>query len=199
MTEQRIGDWIGMASGRQFWPLDPRAAEVDAHDIAQALANLCRFGGRCRAFYSVAQHSVWVADYCARLWPGDSALHLHALMHDAAEAYVGDVVSPLKPAVHVLRGDRFEQFRDTEERIMRAIRAHVGISAPTPAMVDRIRTADVAALAVEARDLMGDPKWPGMPEPVGDKLVPMDPVAARYAFTFRLGQLLTELGEAVGA
>ena len=57
----RIGDWIQVHSGRQFWPLDPRTEEVDIHDIAHALSLVCRFTGHVKEFYSVAQHSVLVA------------------------------------------------------------------------------------------------------------------------------------------
>jgi len=93
-TSPRRGDWMTTATGRKVWPLDLRPDEVDLEDIAIALSNLCRFGGRCRQFYSVAQHSLWVADQVKELRP---ELELCALLHDAAEAYVGDVVSPIKP------------------------------------------------------------------------------------------------------
>lgn len=192
----RIGDWMGMANGRRFWPLDPRAAEVDVDEIANALANLCRFGGRCRPFYSVAQHCLWVADQCATMWPDDSWLHVHALLHDAAEAFVGDVVSPLKPFVHVLRNDRFEAFRDTEERVMRAIRAKLVLPTPTPLQVERIRAADVHALATEARDLMGNPQWPGLPDTDAEPLEPVGPGEAAVVYARVLRELLADVGGA---
>lgn len=79
------------ATGRQFFPLDPRPEDVCIEDIAHALSNLCRFGGHCRLFYSVAEHSVHVARSFS-----DRRLALGALLHDAAEAYLVDVPRPVK-------------------------------------------------------------------------------------------------------
>jgi 5'-deoxynucleotidase YfbR-like HD superfamily hydrolase len=80
-------------SGHQYYPTDPRASEVNITDIAHALGNLCRFGGHCNRFYSVAEHSVLVS----RVVPPEFALL--GLMHDATEAYVCDVPRPLKRAL----------------------------------------------------------------------------------------------------
>ncbi len=77
-------------SRTMFYPLDPHPEDVHIVDIAHALANICRFGGHAKRFYSVAQHSVLVS----RIVEPEDALH--GLMHDAAEAYVGDVVRPIK-------------------------------------------------------------------------------------------------------
>lgn len=89
----RYGDWMETFTGRRFWPLDPREDEVCIEDIAHALSMLCRFGGHCREFYSVAQHSCHVADMVAARSPEHA---LVALMHDAEEAYVGDIIRPIK-------------------------------------------------------------------------------------------------------
>jgi len=67
----RIGDWIQVHSGRQFWPLDPRAEEIDIGDIAHALSLVCRFTGHVKEFYSVAQHSVLVA-LTVKRWLADA-------------------------------------------------------------------------------------------------------------------------------
>lgn len=87
---RRAGDWVLMPSGRPFWPIDPRADEIDIEDIAFSLSHLCRFGGHCKRFYSVAEHSVYVS----RLVSPEAALW--GLLHDASEAYVGDMPRPLK-------------------------------------------------------------------------------------------------------
>lgn len=76
MTE-RIGDWIQTFTGRQFWPLDPQPDHIDIADIAHALAHDCRFGGHCRRFYSVAEHSVLLSRAVA------PEFRLAALMHDS--------------------------------------------------------------------------------------------------------------------
>ena len=89
----RRGDWMLTHSGRKVYPLDPRPDDISIEDIARSLSNKCRFGGHCRQFYSVAQHSIFVMSYVEEVDPG---LMLAALLHDAAEAYLGDIIRPLK-------------------------------------------------------------------------------------------------------
>lgn len=102
MTEPpRHGDWLQTATGKAFWPMDPRADEVDLLDIAHALSNLCRYGGHSTGFYSVAEHSVLVS----RIVPPEHALQ--ALLHDATEAYLIDVPRPIKR--HLVNYERIEQ------------------------------------------------------------------------------------------
>lgn len=188
MADQRIGDWLGMPEGRRFWPLDPRASEVRIEDIAHSLANLCRFGGRCSDFYSVAQHSVWVANCVEATHPH---LALHALLHDAAEAYVGDAVRPIKADLYFwpVQG-RCHAFEEVEAKIMRAIHEAFGLPALTADERAVIKHADNVALATEARDLMGDPQWPGLPEPMAPKVDPWRPGApSRNAFMVKFNML----------
>ena len=83
-------EWIITASGKRFYLRRPTPADIDAGDVAHALAHICRFNGHTREFYSVAQHSILVS----RLLPDE--LKLAGLLHDAAEAYCGDMVKPLK-------------------------------------------------------------------------------------------------------
>lgn len=92
---ERRGDWMLTFTGRQFWPLDPRVDEVCLDDIANALANTCRYNGHGRHFYSVAQHAAELARWFIGKGDRDSARW--ALHHDDAEAYSGDVIRPLKP------------------------------------------------------------------------------------------------------
>lgn len=87
----RKGDWMQTFTGRVYWPLDPRPADIHIHDIAHALSMLCRYTGHCVRFYSVAEHSVHVS----HLVPPKFAFQ--GLMHDAAEAYTNDIARPLKP------------------------------------------------------------------------------------------------------
>ena len=89
MTD-RIGDWIMTWTGIHFYPLDPRPEDFDIRDIARALSHEPRYGGHTAFHYSVAQHSVLVSRLV-------SPRHrLHALMHDASEAYLKDIPRPLK-------------------------------------------------------------------------------------------------------
>ena len=87
---ERNGDWMQTFTGRQFWPLDPRAAEISIEDVAHSLAMQCRYAGHALRFYSVAEHSVLVS----RSLP--EPFKLWGLLHDAAEAYVLDVIRPIK-------------------------------------------------------------------------------------------------------
>ena len=105
-SDTRRGDWIDTAAG-PFWPQDPLPGDIDPVIIAQALSHLCRFGGHVNSFYSVAQHSV----LCAQQAPDD--LKLEALLHDAADAYLGHVVAPL--------GRNLLTYRDWHARVDRAI------------------------------------------------------------------------------
>lgn len=89
IVDKRRGDWMMTYSGRAFWPLDPRADEIDPLDIAHALSMLCRYGGHVRRFYSVAEHCVLMSHAVApehALW---------ALLHDATEAYMVDLPRPI--------------------------------------------------------------------------------------------------------
>src|SRR3954466_16347451 len=89
------GPFIQTLSGRRVNPLDPAPEDIDPVDIANALANLCRFGGHSRGFYSVAQHSVIVCDLLEAQGATPDEL-MAALLHDAAEAYLGDLPHPIK-------------------------------------------------------------------------------------------------------
>lgn len=85
----RVGDWMQTATGRAFWPMDPRPNEIHIEDIAAALSKLCRYGGHCTRFYSVAEHCVLMAEKA-------TSYKLETLMHDASEAYLSDVIRPIK-------------------------------------------------------------------------------------------------------
>lgn len=138
----RRGDWIPMASGKRYWPLDPRPGDVSIVDVAKGLAGVKRFNGRTRFPYSVAQHSVMVSD----LLPGP--LKLLGLLHDAAEAYLGDVVTPVKDLIRPL-------FDPLEAATMAAVHARYGLAelAADHAAAAEVKRADLLALATEARDV----------------------------------------------
>ena len=86
-------------TGRHFDPTEIEPSDIDLLDIAHALSRLCRYAGHVPGFYSVAQHSVYVSKMLERRNPDDVELQLLGLLHDASEAYLGDVIRPLKLAL----------------------------------------------------------------------------------------------------
>ena len=109
---------ISTGSGRFFDLLRPEEYDYDIEEIAGALSNLCRYTGHVNRFYSVAEHSVLVS----RLLP--DKLALAGLLHDASEAFVGDVSSPLKRLL--------PEYRKIEENIQEAIARHFNVPYPFP-------------------------------------------------------------------
>ncbi len=129
--------YVSTHLGHRFYPQAPSIADVAIEDIAHGLAFQCRFNGQTQHFYSVAQHSLMVASLVPR------RLALAALLHDAAEAYLGDMVKPLK--------NLFPEFSRIEAEVMSIIGARFGVAG----FDDRqIKRADLIALATEKRDLM---------------------------------------------
>lgn len=137
--------WIQTYTGKRFWPLAPRAEDVDIRDIAHALSMKCRYGGHCSGFYSVAEHSVHVYRH-TRLLAG--------LLHDAPEAYspFGDVPRPIKAHVPWVA--------EIEDRLDRVIAERFGLTLPWP---DAVKEADHRIIADEKAALMGvgAHRWPG--------------------------------------
>lgn len=141
MSERR-GDWISTFSGTKYWPADPRPEDVSITDIAHALSMVCRFAGHCREFYSVAEHSVLVS----QVVPEEFALL--GLLHDAAEAYIGDVSRPLKGSL--------PDYRRLEARNWEAI----SIAFDLPLIPPIIHVADNAVLFAERAVLLpNSPAW----------------------------------------
>jgi hypothetical protein len=167
-------DWIQTWTGRVFRPLDPAPASIDIHDIAHSLALQCRFNGHCRAFYSVAEHSVRVSHAV----PTEHALW--GLLHDATEAYLSDLPRPIK--------SQLPGYRAAEDRLMAALAAHFGLPWPMPAAV---HAADNALLATEQRDLMVPAPAPwGIPAaPLPERIEPLPWEAAERAFLDRFAEL----------
>lgn len=115
----RVGNWMQVTGGKAFWPLDPRIEEIDFDTIAAALSKICRFGGHTTEFYSVAEHCVRISEWLEAEY-GDRDLALRGLLHDGAEAYVGDMVRPLKYAI--------PHYREIENRILNMIHVKAGLT-----------------------------------------------------------------------
>lgn len=145
--------WIQTYTGAQFVFAAPVPGAVSLEDIAHALAQTCRYGGHCYSFYSVAEHSVHVADRVEqRAWSlgltEDKVYELAraALLHDAAEAYIGDFPSPLKRYLGA-------PVRELEARIMAAVDARFGI-ASWARRHPLIHAIDMEMLLAEAPQLL---------------------------------------------
>lgn len=176
------GPYLQTASGRWFNPFDPDPEQLDAADIARALSNVCRFGGHCRTFYSVAQHSVIVSEL-VEARGGDVEDAFAALMHDATEAYLGDMPHPLKH-----RSELGAAFREAEARLEAVVRARFGLRADVP----EIKRIDRALLATERRALSSEGwQWPELDgvEPLDVTLEPWPADVAHEAFLRRYAEL----------
>jgi 5'-deoxynucleotidase YfbR-like HD superfamily hydrolase len=176
------GPYLQTVSGRWVNPFDPDPDQLDIGDIARALANQCRFGGHCRVFYSVAQHSVIVSQLVEERG-GDVEDVFAALMHDASEAYLGDMPHPLKH-----RSPLGAAFKDAERHLEDALREHFGIKADVP----EIKRADRALLATERRAFSDEAwHWPELEgvEPLDIELTAMSPDEAEQAFLARYEDL----------
>ncbi|MBS1886986.1 MAG: hypothetical protein JSU06_07335 [Actinobacteria bacterium] len=173
---------IQTVSGRWVDPLAPDPGSIDIGDIAQALANQCRFGGHARRFYSVAQHSAIVSDVCGER--GASADEgLVALLHDAGEAYLVDLPHPIKH-----RSDLGPPYRRAEKLLEEAIRVRFGLGAPPAGM----KAIDRSLLAAERQAFTStDGAWPELEgfEPLEIEIEPWDPVRARREFLERFERL----------
>jgi hypothetical protein len=173
------GPSIQTATGIRFYLLDPKPEEISIEDIALSISKLCRYTGHTRRFYSVAQHCLQVST----LVPGELALE--GLLHDATEAYIGDISKPLKDALELVAPGAI---RGIEDRIHVAVAQRFGVDFP---MDPRIKEADLISLATEKRDLMPfDPiPWKQMLQPHPDTIVPYTPWEAREAFMARYREL----------
>lgn len=137
--------WILTYTGKRVDLLDPKPEQIDPRDIAHALAHLCRFTGHCTRYHSVAEHSIGVMHHVPSLY------RLPALLHDATEAYLGDVSRPLKAVL--------PDYREIERHFEQVIRQRFGLYYSNS---EPIKYADMQMLAIEREVLMpeGDDEWP---------------------------------------
>lgn len=138
---------IQTKNGFMFDPKTGTIDKIDINDIAHALSNLSRYAGHCKKFYSVAEHSVLVFHIVRKLWPQDLEAQWAALLHDATEAYVGDVPTPLKVLL--------PEYIKIEEKLSKKIAKQFKIKW-TKEIHKKVKFADLAALATEAFELFDD-------------------------------------------
>jgi hypothetical protein len=187
-----------MLSGRRLDLIDPSPLDVEISDIAHGLARVARWNGQTKGpeIFSVAQHSLLVeALFAARNVSSSRGARLAALLHDAPEYVIGDMISPFKAAVG---GD----YKRVEARLKRAVLIRFGLPAESPDDLDRrIKIADRASAYIEAtalagfsvaeaRRLFGEPDLP-MQDFAG-YLEPARPAAVEARFLARFAELDAE-------
>jgi hypothetical protein len=173
-------------TGVMFNFLDPKQEDIKIEDIAHSLSLQCRFTGHCKYFYSVAEHSVAVADLLIKKY-GDRKLALAGLLHDASEAYLSDLASPWK------------QYLDHYDIVENNIEAHLDIKFGIDLRDKRIKEADIIMLSQEAHQLLpskGDSwgwgeNWGGRPELV-EPVACLPPAMAKNLFLAWYKQLAAE-------
>ena len=144
--------WIETYTKKRIDLLDPKPEDIDPVDIAHSLSMQCRFNGHCHAFYSTAEHCVRMA--CE--FPDKWTYRVMALLHDAPEAYVSDIVSPLK------HSGEMEQFIAIENRFLECIVEKFGVWY-NDQIWRGVKEADVRMLATETRDLFPDDRYKEWP------------------------------------
>ena len=144
--------WQRMLSGRRLDLLDPSPMDIEIEDIAHGLARVARWNGQTvgEHAFSVAQHSVVVEEIVVHIQPDVAPRwRLAALLHDASEYVIGDMISPFKAALGV-------DYRTFEDRLENAIHTRFGLPAKTPAAIKAlIKQADRACAFFEATQLAG--------------------------------------------
>lgn len=137
--------WIETYTGKKFHLLNPQQNEIDILDIAHALSMTCRWGGHCKKFYSVAEHSIHIAN---RIINPKQALM--GLLHDSAEAYMGDMPRPFK--------SMFSEWKKIERKVEEVIFQHFGLNIFDLDVI--VKELDNSILINEKKALMNpDMKW----------------------------------------
>ncbi len=196
MAQKRA--WQRMLSGRRLDLLDPTPMDIEIEDIAHGLAFVARWNGQTRGdyAYSVAEHSILVEEIYRRLYPNDPVKwQLAALLHDAPEYVIGDMISPVKAAIG-------PDYGELDDRLTAAIHIRFGLPAKIPVTIKKkIKKADKVSAWLEATQIAGfsveeSNKLFGKmnPDLVGDlNLHLRPPVETRKAFTARHAALMAAL------
>lgn len=171
--------WQRMLSGRRLDILDPSPMDVELSDIAHGLARVARWNGQTSGDYpfSVAQHSVLVLELFRALYPDATPVaQLQALLHDAPEYVMGDIISPFKAAMG-------GNYKDVEDRLLSAVFLRFSLpAAMTATLAKQVKKADreaaffeaihLAGFAdAEARRLFGEPSLPAFDVEAFDRLI----------------------------
>jgi 5'-deoxynucleotidase YfbR-like HD superfamily hydrolase len=190
--------WQRMLSGRRLDLLDPTPVDIEIEDIAHGLAFVARWNGQTKGdfAYSVAEHSLLVETIFGRIAPAAPARwRLAALLHDAPEYVIGDMISPVKAAVG-------PNYGALDERLEAAVHIRFGLPAKVPASVKKqIKKADRISAWMEAVQIAGfdaaeADRFFGKPDPSlmeGLEITLRPPIEVRADFTRRHTKLLEEM------
>lgn len=184
--------WQRMLSGRRLDLLNPSPFDIELEDIAHGLARVARWNGQTTGDFpfSVAEHSLIVEEICRFLNPVLSKNELQmALLHDAPEFVIGDMISPFKNALGI-------DYRNFEDSLERAIHMRFGLPAKTPTELKKlIKKADRICAWFEATQIAGfsekeaNDLFVRPPKELGLKINPLNCNAAQIAFENRFNQL----------
>jgi 5'-deoxynucleotidase YfbR-like HD superfamily hydrolase len=186
------GAWQRMLSGRRLNLLEPSPLDIEIEDIAHGLARVARWNGQTKGShaFSVAQHCMLVERLAIQIKPTlTREARLIALLHDAPEYVIGDLISPFKRAVGI-------NYKDMENRLLEAIHVRFGITAKVPDALHKIvKRADAGAAYFEATQLAGfdeaeAKRFFGEPKGMAYKrLTPWDTTDAQTRFVKRFKEL----------
>jgi uncharacterized protein len=171
--------WMQTYTGLAFDPMNPDPDKISIADIAHALSMNCRYAGHVHRFYSVAEHSLHVSTAVQATSPG---IALWGLLHDSSEAYIADIVRPVKK--------RMPEYKLVEDKLMAAICARFGLPPVQPAEISDI---DLRLVIDEKAALLGPAPMPwgaleGL-EPVGADIQAWLPYEAEARFLTRFAEL----------
>lgn len=181
MSEPDYGAWISTYTNKHFALLRTTVDMIDILDIAHGLSMICRFGGHTKKFYSVAQHSLIVSQLCP------DEYKLEGLMHDATEAYMGDMVRPLKQLM--------PEYISAENKLHDVINKKYKLK-HNKKCKKQVKVADNIALVTEKRDLKNHELWDYLNniEPANFKIKPWGPSKAEREFLKRFEELTNGSG-----
>ena len=173
--------------GVMFPVTAPEPSHIRIRDIGHALSNVCRFGGHCRSFYSVAQHSVHVMDFLRRAYECPE-IEICGLLHDGSEAYLADICRPVKPFL--------TNYAALEAALQAAIWNRYGLAEAAAKWYPKIKWADNAVLRAEAESLIPSRaagwNW-GTVEAAEIEIEPWEPRRAEVEFEDAFLRLANEL------
>ena len=190
--------WQRMLSGRRLDLLDPSPLDIEIEDIAHGLARVARWNGQTQGdhAFSVAQHCLLVTAVFRHTRPSTTKEERRAaLLHDAAEYVIGDMISPFKAALGL-------DYKEFEQRLLRAVHLRFGLSPNSEALTAEIKRADSVSAYLEATQLAGfsleeAEKFFGRPKGLNGagfqqflQLKPMPAVAAKAAYIKEFEALL---------